>query len=174
MTRKTLAKAIARLGMVAVLPFLAGATDLGSNFEARVLAAHNRERAALGLEKLQWNSGLQQSAQLWADYLARSGRFEHAPERGDNPQGENLWAGTAGYFSVDQMVDAWVREKRYFRETVFPNNSTTGDIRDVGHYTQLVWRKTRKVGCAIARGKEDEILVCRYSQAGNYIGELPY
>ena len=165
---------IARFALLAALPVLGGATDLVSNLEVRALAAHNRERSALGLEPLSWNDELQASAQLWADHLAENGLFEHAPERGTNPQGENLWAGTPGYYSVDQMVGAWAAERKYFRRAAFPHNSVTGDIRDVGHYTQLVWRETHQLGCAIAHGKAEDVFVCRYSEPGNYIGETPY
>ena len=49
---------------------------------------------ALGLEPLNWNPALAQSARRWADHLASTGRFEHAPENHYAPQGENLWAGS--------------------------------------------------------------------------------
>ena len=90
------------------------------------------------------------------------------------PQGENIWAGTKGYFGPEAMVDAWVREKKYFRPGVFPDNSTTGRSADVGHYTQLVWRATTEVGCAEASSTREDILVCRYAEAGNYRGEKPF
>ena len=90
-----------------------------------------------------------------------------------HPAGENLWAGTKGHYAPEAMVDAWIREKRYFRGGTFPNNSTTGDVEDVGHYTQLVWRATGEVGCARAASAREDILVCRYAEAGNYIGENP-
>ncbi|HEY2010383.1 MAG TPA: CAP domain-containing protein [Rhizomicrobium sp.] len=136
--------------------------------------AHNGERLELGLPPLNWNDALAQSAQQWADHLAATGRFEHAPENRDAPQGENLWEGSKGYFSPEAMVDAWIREKRFFRPGIFPNNSTTGRVEDVGHYTQLVWRATHEVGCAEASSGSDDILVCRYAEAGNYIGDRPF
>ena len=143
-------------------------------FDQRVLAAHNRERKGLGLVPLSWNAGLARSARRWADHLATTGRFEHAPESNANPQGENLWAGTKGYYSPEAMVDAWIREKKYFRAGTFPDNSTTGRVEDVGHYTQVVWRATTQVGCAESRSRREDILVCRYAEAGNYRGEVPY
>lgn len=168
------ARRVLGLVLLASAPAIMGASDFTGQFEQRVVAAHNRERSALGIEPLQWDPALAASARQWAAHLSASGRFEHAPERESEPQGENLWAGTRGYYGLEAMVDGWVREKRYFRPGTFPHNSTTGRVEDVGHYTQLVWRETRRVGCALASGTREDVLVYRYSEAGNYIGERPY
>lgn len=155
-------------------PMMIGAADLGVGFEGRLLIAHNRERATAQVGPLRWDANLARSAQGWADHLAATGRFEHAPERRVDPQGENLWAGSRGWYTLEKMVDAWVREKRYFKRGRFPNNSTTGRSADIGHYTQLMWRSSGAVGCAKASGAAEDVLVCRYSDAGNYIGEVPF
>ena len=160
--------------VVVAAPFFMGAINPQVSIDERLLIAQNQARSDLGLEPLSWDPALAQSAQRWADYLASTGRFEHAPENHRNPEGENLWAGTKGYFGPEDMVGAWVREKRYFRPGLFPNNSTTGRMEDVGHYTQLVWRATTQVGCAEAASTSEDILVCRYAEAGNYIGERPF
>lgn len=163
------------LGIVA----LAGATplcavDLEASFAGRLLAVHNRERAQHDLPPMRWSPLLEESARQWAMHLASSGRFEHAPAGLRQAQGENLWAGTKNAYSLEDMVDAWAEEKRYFKPGRFPYNSTTGRVSDVGHYTQLVWRDTREVGCAKAAGLNEEVLVCRYGQPGNFIGEEPF
>jgi uncharacterized protein YkwD len=155
-------------------PWLMGAHDLTTDFDRRVLVTHNEERARVGVPPLRWNPSLQASAAAWADHLASTGKFEHAPEASYAPEGENLWAGTKGRFSPEAMTAAWIREKQYFQPGPFPHNSTTGRVEDVGHYTQVVWRETREVGCAMARGRQEDILVCRYAQAGNYRGERPF
>lgn len=165
---------IAACAALLAAPLFMGSVPLPDPFDMRILTVHNQEREALGLEPLSWNEGLARSAQQWADYLADTGRFEHAPENRFAPQGENIWAGTKGYFGPEAMVDAWVREKKYFRPGVFPDNSTTGRSADVGHYTQLVWRATTEVGCAEASSTREDILVCRYAEAGNYRGERPF
>lgn len=165
---------IAGAALALLAPLLTGTSRASAGFETRVLSTHNIERGSLGLPPLRWNPELAASAQSWADRLAATGRFEHAPEDRYAPEGENLWAGTRGYFAPEAMVDAWIREKKYFRPGVFPDNSTTGRVEDVGHYTQLVWRETREVGCARATGAREDVLVCRYTQAGNYVGERPY
>lgn len=170
----SLTRMTSHLAILAATPAILGATALTSSFETRVLAAQNRERRAMSIEPLAWDPALALSAKDWANYLAKTGKFEHAPERPLDPQGENLWAGTKNYYSLEAMVDSWVREKRNFRPGTFPNNSITGRVQDVGHYTQLVWRQTRLVGCAIAKSEQEDILVCRYSDAGNYLGEKPF
>jgi hypothetical protein len=68
------------------------------------------------------------------------------------------------------MIDAFVEERRDFTPGTFPEVSRTGKWKDVGHYTQIIWPETQKVGCAIARGEHWDFLVCRYWPAGNIVG----
>ena len=155
-------------------PLLIGGTATRADFNQRLLAAHNAERAAIGVPPLQWNQQLAADARVWADEMAATGRFEHSPDEAtDQPQGENLWAGTPRAFSPEAMVHLWVAEKGDYHPGVFPNNSRSGDVEHVGHYTQLIWRSSRQVGCATAVGRDEEFLVCRYSEAGNVYGERP-
>ena len=138
-------------------------------FAERLLIAHNQERDRVGVARLAWSARLAAQAQAWADELAQTNRFEHAQDRGD--AGENLWMGTAQRYSAEQMIGGFVEEVRYFRPGRFPEVSTTGEWRDVGHYTQVIWAETREVGCAVARGAGNDVLVCRYLPAGNVRGE---
>lgn len=165
----------AAFGLLAA-PLLVSSTGLTSNLDARLLAAHNRERHQADLPSLRWNEALAASAQDWADHLAATGGFDHAPAalRGGGQEGENLWAGTPGYFSAEAMVDLWIVEKKHYLPGPFPHNSRTGNVADVGHYTQLMWRRTSELGCGLARGREEDVLVCRYSRAGNVHGERPF
>ncbi|MBA2918736.1 SCP-like extracellular [Sphingomonas sp. MAH-20] len=156
------------LALVVTMPCLAGAVGRTSALEARLLAAHNRERAALGVPALAWDDSLAAGAKVWAETLARTGRFEHS--RSDD--GENLWAGTRGAWSPEEMVSLWLAEKSDYRPGIFPAVSRSGDVRNVGHYTQVIWRSTRRLGCALASARED-VLVCRYAEGGNVIGERP-
>ena len=160
--------------LLAMLPVLTGAQGYRDNLNDRLLASHNRERAALGLDPLEWSAELAEGARGWAAYLARSGRFEHSPTDPGQKLGENIWGGTNGAYGPEAMVGLWIAEKRYFKPGIFPANSTTGDVADVGHYTQIVWRDTRKVGCALSEGQAEDILVCRYSTYGNVRGRKPF
>lgn len=156
-------------------PVLQGGLGPQQNFEERLLAAHNRERDSIGAAPLKWDPVLERSARDWARHLARTGRFEHSPDSPwwSDPEGENLWAGTVGYYQAESMVGLWAAEKRDYKAGFFPNNSRSGRVENVSHYTQLVWANTGAVGCALEQGAEEDVLVCRYSQAGNVLGERP-
>jgi len=162
------------IGLLASSPLLVGGTVAGVTFNSRLLAAQNAERSAIGVPPLVWNQQLAQDARVWANELAATGRFEHSPDEPDKPiEGENLWAGTPHTFSPEAMIGLWAVEKKDYRPGVFPNNSRSGDVEKVGHYTQMIWRDTHQVGCATAVGKNEQFLVCRYSEAGNIYGQRP-
>lgn len=139
---------------------------------ARLLAAHNRERANFGSAPLVWDPVLASSAASYGPALAGIGRLQHSPRQSRPGQRENLWSGTRGYYSPEQMVGAWVGERRYFRPGIFPNVSTTGNWLDVSHYTQLVWPTTTRLGCAIHTSRSTDFLICRYSPPGNVDGRM--
>ncbi|MBO9576544.1 MAG: SCP-like extracellular [Sphingobium sp.] len=159
-------------GMALLAPLLLGTTGTVQGFHDRILAAQNRERASLDIAPLNWDADLAADAQSWADHLARTGEFRHAEGYIRQGAGENLWAGTRGAYAAEEMVGAWMREKRHFTPGPFPTDEN--DIAAVGHYTQIVWRKSHAVGCALARGRTLDVLVCRYRNAGNVQGERPY
>lgn len=145
-----------------------------SRLQIAMMRAHNEARTKVGAPDLVWNAELAKDAAVYADVMVRSGKFAHDPQVGRNPkQGENLWMGTREAYSYGDMAGAWVDEDRYYKRGLFPNNSTTGRWGDVGHYTQIIWPTTQRVGCALASSRNDDYLVCRYSPAGNIVGRDP-
>jgi hypothetical protein len=130
--------------------------------------AHNLWRQKWGVAPLQWNSELAQRAQNYANHLASTGTFEHGDKNG---VGQNLWMGTSGFYSGTQMVESWGDEAKWYHDGTFPNVSTTGDSSKVGHFTQLIWRSTREVGCGLSRGGGNDVLVCDYYPPGNFMGQ---
>ena len=140
-----------------------------------ILDAHNQYRAEVNVPPLTWSESLATDAQAWADRLAAAGGgLRHSSNRERVGQGENLWAGTAGAYSYSQMVQGWGDEKQYFRAGSFPEVSSTSNWADVGHYTQIIWKNTTAIGCAVATGGGMDLLVCRYSPSGNFIGQPVY
>jgi len=134
---------------------------------ARLLAAHNRERAVVGAPPLQWDLTLVAAAAGYAPTLAYLGRLTHSPKAGRPGQSENLWMGPRGRYAPEQMVGLWAAEKAHFRAGLFPAVSRTGDWNHVSHYTQMIWPRTTRVGCAIYSAGSSDYLVCRYSPKGN-------
>jgi uncharacterized protein YkwD len=142
-------------------------------FAIEMLRSHNAERAFHGRLPLVWDSALAKDAAKWANHLAGTKRFDHAyTELKTNGQGENLWMGTRGAYIWEEMVKDWIEEVEQTKSGRFPDVSKSGNWSDVGHFTQLVWPETRKLGCAIKSSNEDDYLVCRYWPAGNRIGDL--
>lgn len=149
-------------------------TQPPANEAERLLVVHNAERTRLGLPPLAWSASLARDAGDYARVLAARGRLEHASAQARKGRGENLWMGTADAWDAGEMVEMFLEERRYFRAAPFPEVSLTGQWKDAGHYSQIVWRDTREVGCAIETAKGMDVLVCRYSPAGNIVGQLPY
>ena len=135
-----------------------------------VLAGHNKERRRVGAAPLAWDPALAVGAQAYANQLARLDVMRHSPKAVRPKIGENLWMGTRGYFPPAAMVGSWASEKSVFRPGRFPDVSTTGNWADVGHYTQMVWPTTTRVGCAIGSSVASDFLVCRYWPSGNVTG----
>jgi hypothetical protein len=138
----------------------------------KILSAHNMERAEVGAPPLQWDPSLAIAAASYGPALSRIGRLVHSPRAGRGNQRENLWMGQQGRFRPDQMVAAWSNEKRLFFPGQFPNVSRTGNWADVAHYTQMIWKTTTHVGCAIYRDGAWDYLICRYSPPGNRDGSV--
>ena len=135
------------------------------------LSAHNRERSAFGSAPLAWDETLAAQARGYAGELARLGRLQHSPRSQRRGQGENLWLGSRRAYVPEAMIASWASERRFFRRGIFPAVSQTGNWRDVGHYTQIVWPGTTRVGCGLASSVRWDVLVCRYSPAGNRDGQ---
>lgn len=138
---------------------------------AGVTAAHNRIREGLRLPPLEWAPELADYAQRWADKLKRRGcPLDHRPRSGPDAQrfGENIYSRTGPPARAEEVVDRWAAELADY-------DAKTHRCRGVcGHYTQIVWRDSRRLGCAAAACGETEVWVCNYDPPGNVLGERPY
>ena len=137
----------------------------------RILAEHNRERAAVGAPPLAWDPMLAASAASYGPDLARLGRLVHSPRAGRPGQRENLARDLSFRASPEALVRLWIDEKRHFTPGLFPAVSRTGQWSDVAHYTQMIWKGTTRVGCAVHREGGWDYLICRYSPPGNADGK---
>jgi len=137
-----------------------------------ILDAHSRARAAVGLPPLTWSSALAAHAQEWTDRLAstRSCGLEHRSGESSSGYGENLF-GSSGPYEAAAVVDSWDSEKANFNAAA--NTCAAGAV--CGHYTQIVWRNTTEVGCAVSACPDgSQVWACNYNPAGNFNGERPF
>lgn len=160
------------LGLMLATSVPASAQGALSPIESRILAAHNAARLAAGEAPLAWDAALARGAAAYSMQIAASGIYEHSDKGAPHGVRELIWWGSHGVFSPEQMVGYWVSEKANFAPGVFPNVSRTGNWMDVSHYTQVIWPGTTRVGCGISSARNNDVLVCRYSPAGNIDGQL--
>ncbi|EEF29977.1 pathogenesis-related protein PR-1 [Ricinus communis] len=132
------------------------------------LGPHNAARAALRMPPLIWDTRLANYAQWYANQR----RFDCDLRHSNGPYGENIFWGSGTGWTPAQAVTAWVSERKWYN---YWSNSCYGH-QECGHYTQIVWRKTRRIGCAKVTCSDDlgVFMTCNYDPPGNYIGERPY
>ena len=156
-----------------------------------ILVSHNKVRQKFNQQPLTWSNSLASYAQQWVSRLAETQncqmlhrpnyKGEHDSERYLQVHGENLfWAsaeklanGSAKlqHFSSVDVVRAWAEEEAYYDY----QTNTCQPGQDCGHFTQMIWHESQKIGCAKAVcADKSQIWACNYHPRGNYIGERPY
>ncbi len=148
-----------------------------TEIEASLLDTHNAVRSDVTpapdtpLPPLVWSTSLAAVAQAWADACV----FEHS----DNDFGENLSLLSPRDLNGDtaaSVVRGWASEDADY--TYDSNRCAAGRV--CGHYTQIVWRDSARVGCAVSECNNvagfgaGSLWVCNYDPPGNFVGEKPY
>lgn len=138
---------------------------------------HNEVRATVGVPPVSWDPRLAAIAAAWAaqcvDKESPSGLVDHNPNRSQEyptKVGENIFA-ASGIVTARDAVDSWAAERVDYD---YASNSCS---KICGHYTQVVWRATTMIGCAMntcSGLRWPNTIVCNYAPAGNVSGERPY
>ena len=130
------------------------------------LDAHNAARAAVGVGPLTWDNTVQAYAQAYASQ--RAGDCNLVLSGG--PYGEILQWSSADLSGTD-AVKMWVDEKAYYDY----NSNSCAAGQQCGHYTQVVWRNSARLGCAKVKCSTGGTFIgCNYDPPGNYVGQKPY
>ncbi|XP_015768451.1 PREDICTED: venom allergen 3-like [Acropora digitifera] len=112
-----------------------------------------------------WDPVLANDAKKWANYLAANNLFQH--DRNRRNQGENL------YWSSKKPANSCIVATQHFYDEVkYYDFNKPGFSSRTGHFTQVVWKSTKRIGAAYATRKDGSfVVVIRYSPPGNYKGE---
>ena len=128
------------------------------------LAAHNRYRKLHGVPPVVWSEKVAASARAYAE-TCPSGHS-------GSGYGENLaWASYD--MSPSGVVKMWYDEESLYDYT------NPGVTSGAGHFTQIIWKGTTKIGCASVTGcgsshsLRENTWVCQYDPPGNYLRQFP-
>jgi pathogenesis-related protein 1 len=119
------------------------------------------------LQPLIWDVAAARAAQGWTNQC----QFSHPT---GNPYGQNLALQIPPATGTDAVTNWESEAADYTYHT--PYGSCTDAQSNCGHYTQLVWRDTTAVGCAVTvcptvngfGGGPYAVEVCNFSPGGNY------
>ncbi|KAM3364269.1 hypothetical protein ACQJBY_014550 [Aegilops geniculata] len=129
---------------------------------------HNRARAADGVGPVVWNNNVAKFAQDYAAERRADCRLVHSGGR----FGENIYWGSSQRMTAANAVNSWVSEKQNYHRG--SNTCDTGKV--CGHYTQVVWRRSTRIGCArvICDSNRGVFIICSYDPPGNVRGRGPF
>jgi pathogenesis-related protein 1 len=156
-----------------------------------LVAFHNEARREVGAPPVAWSAEVASFAQQWADHIAATGKFDHRPYAMEKSEteavdaadelpkqiyGENLAIGSGEFGAVDGARGWYAEKKDYVPGTPIPTDLAQFKA---GHYTQLVWTKTKKIGAGKAIVQTGEfkgwtVIVCNYDPSGNWEGNVPF
>ncbi len=147
-----------------------------------ITEAHNVVRSmvqhATPVPPLAWSDALEATAKTYGMMCINNDGnpniMDHNPNRSQGHQqtfgsvGENIYA-SGGTATGQGAVNTWAAEKANY---TYPN----GYSAQTGHYTQIVWRTTTHVGCALVNCPNigfPSTIICNYGPSGNS-GGPPY
>ncbi|KAF9111149.1 hypothetical protein BGX27_005330 [Mortierella sp. AM989] len=125
-----------------------------------ILDTHNKYRALHQAPPLKWNTKAANFGNKWIQN--HRCKLTHS----SGPYGENL---AFGYKNFKAAINGWYGEVKDYK---YNNPGFSGAT---GHFTQVVWKGTKSVGCAkvLCPGSNRYTYVCEYDGPGNYRGEFP-
>merc|ERR1712066_148966 len=137
-----------------------------ADINADMLKQHNDYRATHNADPLSIDDDLMEKAQAWADELAAEKKFAHNPDKslGEESVGENIYMSSGGEASAKDATRSWYCEVDDYKEN--PNKWSNDPA--IGHFTQVVWKNSQRVGFGIATDSDGmTYVVANYLPPGN-------
>ena len=158
-------------------------TGAPNQWQQNIVNAHNIHRSNHSVPNVQWHTGLANAAQMVANKCSFTHDLDTGKDQcGFSSYGQNF-ACVGGDASEDPSKDIsgqWYGEEGIFAASGsygLANPNPTSD--ETGHFTQVVWKASTFVGCALANCPNgvsgtsgmDSLFVCDYGPEGNMGGE---
>ncbi|CAF1421635.1 unnamed protein product [Adineta ricciae] len=142
-------------------------TSLEDTCRMEALRVHNVLRARHGVPPLVLDDKMSKKAQDYAEFLANNGLLQHSSPEERDELGENIFAEFEARpeNNLDlgrRVAQAWYDEIKNY------DYSNPGFAMNTGHFTQVVWKDTNKLGIGVVFVPDRKIIVVgRYSPPGN-------
>ncbi|PAA81926.1 hypothetical protein BOX15_Mlig007915g2 [Macrostomum lignano] len=138
-------------------------------FTKQMLESHNRYRDLHQVGPLVYDKDLAKAAQKWAETIAKKDKLEHDSRCQDDHIGENVamkYSSERTDFPGGDFTDYWYSE-------IADYDFNAENQVNCGHFTQVVWKASEKVGFGRAVSSSGRVYVVgRYSPGGNYIDQF--
>ena len=140
-------------------------------FQKELVARHNEYRKKHAASSLTILKDLTILCQKTVDNCKKIGRLHHRDFNLDDGTlvGQNLYFTNSTPTGIE-VADNWYSEIEYY--------DYNGDKIEekTSHFTQMVWKNTKQIGCAVAVGPSDDssnnyYIGCDYLPAGNILGQ---
>ncbi|KAL6213484.1 hypothetical protein ACLB2K_012931 [Fragaria x ananassa] len=133
---------------------------------AEFVELHNKYRAMDNVGPVTWDETVADYARNYANTKIETCEMVHS----HGQYGECLAMGSYDV-QPEEAVKMWADEKQYYDHA--SNTCAPGQV--CGHYTQVVWANSTKIGCAKVRcANGGTFIICNYDPPGNYVGEKPF
>nr|ALA23463.1 cap-28 [Haemonchus contortus] len=122
------------------------------------------------MARMSYDCKIEESMMRWLNQC----KWGHS--RGEN--GENMFMSTDTRMNkvnaADQSTKGWFSELE--TKGVGKENKLTMQVfnRGVGHYTQMVWQSSKKLGCGVKVCNNFVLAGCQYQRRGNLLGANIY
>ena len=134
----------------------------------KLIFMHEFVRGILEIDLLTPSTDLEKIAQSYAETLEENPENLLKTHSGNTYKGselgENIYVGKNQEGISEVAVETWLDEGEIYYEN--PENYKLAQ-----HFTQLVWKSTKLIGCGMSCNTDKCYIVCNYYPAGNVINE---
>ena len=143
------------------------------SFYTQLVNRHNALRKKHGVGKLATLVDIAKLAQKTANNCKKLGKLQHSgTSYKDQWMGQNLYLKGGAAPTGNEVANSWYSENKNYDYS--KGDSKNGGV--IGHFTQLVWKASKSIGCAVAIGpwngyNPSYYVCCNYFPGGNVDGK---